>query len=287
VESTVSRAIWRRLEAINAVTYFAPECRAAYTDLGLRGFWMGYFAGRAAPLGPVSADIVDATFFNFHPAMVRRAIPDAWTYASPAAIVTARASAAAAATRRLAPVVDAAGPALRPLLTRAIAHGDATGRPLFAANRAVARTSDETTDLWQAATTLREHRGDGHVLLLREAGLGGCEAHVLYAATESVDPSVLRDNRGWSTDDWDAASERLQQRGLLESPARPTRAGQQLRRHIELGTDDLAWQPYAALADEEIERILEYAARIAGTIAASGVIPFPNPIGLPLPARDE
>ena len=114
----MSRTLWHSLEAINAVTYFAPECRAAYADLGLRGFWMGYFAGRASPLGAVSSDIVEATFFNFHPAMVRCAIPDAWTYASPAAVVAARASAAADAVRRLAPDVGAASAAIGPLLAR-------------------------------------------------------------------------------------------------------------------------------------------------------------------------
>jgi hypothetical protein len=43
--------MWRRLEPVHAVTYFAPECRAAFSDVGLRGFWMGCFAKRlAAPI---------------------------------------------------------------------------------------------------------------------------------------------------------------------------------------------------------------------------------------------
>ena len=86
VEPTTPRRAWLALEAVHAVTYFAPESRAALADLGLRGFWMGYFAGRAAPLGPVGPGVVEATFFNFHPAMVRRAIPDAWTFASPESV---------------------------------------------------------------------------------------------------------------------------------------------------------------------------------------------------------
>ena len=47
-----ARAMWTLFEPIHAVTYFAPEARGAYEEAGLRGFWRGYFAGRAAPLGP-------------------------------------------------------------------------------------------------------------------------------------------------------------------------------------------------------------------------------------------
>ena len=101
MDARLSRVIWHHLEAINAVTYFSPECREAPALLGLRGFWMGYFACRAAPMGPVSAAVVAATFFNFHPARVRRAIPDAWSWASPGDLLEARAGAAAAALRRL------------------------------------------------------------------------------------------------------------------------------------------------------------------------------------------
>jgi hypothetical protein len=75
MESGLARKIWHQLEAIHAVAYFSPECRAGLTEAGLRGFWMGYFAGRAAPLGAVSPGVVEATFFNFHPAMVPEPYP--------------------------------------------------------------------------------------------------------------------------------------------------------------------------------------------------------------------
>src|SRR5580658_1263845 len=91
------RRLWHRLEHLHAVTYFAPECREAHARAGLKGFWMGYFASRAAPLGPVGPGIVEALFFNFAPAMVRRAIPDAWDYVRPGDLVIDRAEAAAVA----------------------------------------------------------------------------------------------------------------------------------------------------------------------------------------------
>jgi hypothetical protein len=63
------------LEPIHAVTYFSPEPLAALKEAGYRGFWMGYFAGRAAPLGRASAEIVHAVCYNFVFEHVARAVP--------------------------------------------------------------------------------------------------------------------------------------------------------------------------------------------------------------------
>ncbi|OOK74251.1 salK domain protein [Mycobacterium kansasii] len=63
------------------MTYFAPEARAALTNLGYRGFWMGYFAARSAPLGQVPPEVVSAVFYNFALARVAKALPAAWEIA--------------------------------------------------------------------------------------------------------------------------------------------------------------------------------------------------------------
>ena len=63
------------------MTYFSEESIAAARDLGYRGFWMGYFAFRAAPLGPVGPAVVEALFNNFHADRVARALPNAWEIA--------------------------------------------------------------------------------------------------------------------------------------------------------------------------------------------------------------
>src|SRR5260370_40814312 len=73
-----ARAMWTLFEPIHAVTYFAAEARSAFEQAGVRGFWRGYFAGRAAPLGTPGAAVVTASFFNFAPAFVARAIPAVW-----------------------------------------------------------------------------------------------------------------------------------------------------------------------------------------------------------------
>ena len=252
MDAAVARTVWHRLEAINAVTYFSPECRDAPARLGLDGFWMGYFACRSAPMGAVGAGVVEATFFNFHPARVRRAIPDAWDRATPAAILDARSAAAASALRRL--LGDAAAERLAAevvsALEKVIDRAVPAGRPLFAANAALDRPTDSVGALFLAATTLREHRGDGHVALLTAAGLDGCEVHVLFAACEGVDPALYQQSRGWSPDDWAAAVDRLAIRGLLTEASAPTPTGQALRSEVEGRTDELAVAPYAALGDD-------------------------------------
>ena len=85
-----ARAMWSLFEPIHVVTYFDPLARERFTAAGLRGFWRGYFAGRAAPLGPVGPAPVIASFFSFAPQMVNRALPEVWTMATPAETLTAR-----------------------------------------------------------------------------------------------------------------------------------------------------------------------------------------------------
>ncbi len=80
-DPATARRMWQALETLHSTVYFAPEPRDAYRRAGLRGGWMGYFASRSAAMGPVPAEVVVATFYNFHPGMVHRAIPDAWGFA--------------------------------------------------------------------------------------------------------------------------------------------------------------------------------------------------------------
>src|ERR1700722_19234482 len=96
----LARRLYDRFEPVHAVTYFAPEARTAMDDLGYRGFWMGYFAARSAPLGQVAPEVVTAVFYNFAPARVDKALPAAWGIAGPQQALHARAAAAVAALRR-------------------------------------------------------------------------------------------------------------------------------------------------------------------------------------------
>lgn len=274
-----ARELWKRLEPIHSVTYFSSECREANARIGLRGFWMGYFGARAAPLGPVGPGVVEAAFFGFAPRMVRRAIPDAWSFASPGVILEARRIAAARALRRLCPVVGDIAGTVALSLRRVVDNADDCGRVLFGANRDLGPPGDTVESLWWLATCLREHRGDGHVAVLSAEGLDGCEAHVLFAAAALVPDELLRSARGWTTDEWRQATERLTSRGLLTGGG-VTPLGRALRQAIETRTDELA-DAALGVIDDDIDHVSSRLEPAGLAIAASGELPFPNPMGLP------
>lgn len=283
MDPSFARRMWERLETFHAVVYFAPEKKAAYDAAGLRGGWMGYFAGRAAPLGAVSAELVTALFYNFHPRMVRRSLPDAWSFSTPERVLDARLQVVDGALRRLLGAgVSALGEAAA-LACDAAGRCELDGRPLFAANAALEPPDEPHLRLWHAATMLREHRGDGHVAALVAVGLDGCEAHLTLVGTGTVPAAELQPNRGWSDEEWAAARARLAERGLLDGDGRLTSAGVELRRWVEDRTDALALAPWRALGEERAERLFSLLTGPAKAIVDGGGVPFPNPMGLPAP----
>ena len=150
--------MWPAFETYHAHIYFVPEAAEAYRRLGLKGGWMGYFASRSAALGPASAELVTAVFFNFHPAMVARALPDAWGLASPEDVLAARLQTADVALRRLIPEhVGSPAEAEAATLAREAAEAPAlAGRPLFAALRSLPWPEEPHLALWHACTLLRD-----------------------------------------------------------------------------------------------------------------------------------
>src|SRR5579875_2161232 len=105
----------------------AGAARAAFERAGLRGFWRGYFAGRGAPLGRASAAVVTASFFNFAPAFVARAIPAVWELITPEAALRARTAGAVAALRGLLTGQEAAMATAANLLWRAVGELEFAG----------------------------------------------------------------------------------------------------------------------------------------------------------------
>ncbi len=277
-----ARDLWLAIEPVHAVVYFDEGCRDSMADVGLRGFWMGYFAGRAAPLGPVGPDVVAATFFNFEPGMVARAIPDAWAIAAPERVWAQRRAGAAEALRRVVPDIGAGAQRVLPLLAAPIAVASPAGRPLFAATRATGWPDDPVVALWHACTCLREHRGDGHVAALTAYGLDAVEALVLFAASEGLPDALFLAARGWSEDAWAAAAGRLRGRGLLGADG-ISAEGATLRRSVEVMTDHQAALAFAVLDDGQQRDLLDALLPVGAAIRSAGIIAYPNPMGLPEP----
>jgi hypothetical protein len=278
---TLARAFWNALEPIHDVAYFAPVAVTAMRDAGLRGFWMGYFAGRVAPLGALPPGPVEAMCYSFAPSLVARAIPDAWRYAPPARVLEARLGGATAALREHAEA-ESFGE-IAAALWPAVEGCRFEGRPLAAGWASVPRPEDPVASAWLAATVLREHRGDGHVMAAVGAGLRGLDASVTHAATGAFPRSLIQPTRGWTDEDWAASERRLQARGLLDRDGRLTKSGGALRRDLELLTDRLAAGPVERIGETGVKAAIELCAPVSRALMDSGVVPLPNPVGVPRP----
>jgi hypothetical protein len=247
--TTLARAMWTLYEPIHAITYFAAEARAEFEQAGLRGFWRGYFAGRAAPLGAIGPAPVVGLFNSFAPSMVERALPAVWDLVSPAEALAARSRGAAAV---LAGVVDAREAArLADLLAPIVAVHKPAGHALGAANLALPKPDDPHARLWQACTSLREHRGDGHVAALVAVGATGADIMVLRCGM-GWDRAVHQPARGWSDEDWLAATARLVHRELLDADGKATEAGRAVVAEAEEITNLAAASPWEVLAPGEV-----------------------------------
>lgn len=283
-QPALARRFFDRYEPVHAVTYFAPEARAALDALGYRGFWMGYFAARSAPLGAAPREVVSAIFYNFAPERVAKALPAAWEIAGPQAALQARQESAVAALRRYGLDADENVRVAAELAGRAARHAPLDARPLFAANLALPWPDDPLSALWQATTLLREQRGDAHVAVLAAAGISGRESNVLHAAAGNVSRDYIARTRDYDETSWRLHEQRLAERGLLDDNGTLTAAGRELKNHIELTTDTLALSALDALSDDEVETLFGALTPITRAVVAGGDVPALTPMTL---RRDE
>jgi hypothetical protein len=277
-----ARRLWRALEPYHAIVYFAPEPQAACTELGTRGYWMSYFALRAAPLGAAPPELVAALFYGFAPRLVARAVPDTWAVAPPERYLAVRLAAVDAALRRVlgtaVPASEAVAEAAA-LAREAARAAPTAGRALGAANAALPWPDAPHLVLWQAQTVLRELRGDGHVAALLTAGLDPVESGVLHAAEIGMDQDWMRTRRGWTEQEWSDGTGRLVGRGLVTDGGALTPEGRARRVEVERRTDALADGAWAALGDRA-DRLVELTAPLVRAITRSDSFLRDNPMGL-------
>ena len=273
--SRVARRCWGALEMLQAAGWLAPQPAAAYAELGLRGR-VGYFAARSAPMGEVGAGVVTATFYVFAPSLVAHAIPSAWQKVSPADMVALRYRVVPATIRdMIGAAADDARLAEAAALARTACEGlSMPGRPLYAAHSLLDWPDDPMGELYHAAVLLREHRGDGHVAALVQAGVDPVEALVLDGLF-SGSTEFVRTTRGWTDQDWADGHTRLRSAGLITEGEAPTLTEEGLarRRDLERATDAAALAGWRHLGLAGCQELLELLAPLREPVLASGVLP--------------
>jgi hypothetical protein len=269
--NALARRMFELVEPIGVIPYSADDPNETMFALGFSDYWDTYFAGRAAPLGIVPAEVVDALFYNFAPGEVARHIPKVWQITTPEAALAARQLGCANALRRiLADHVDTAAFAhAAELLAKAAVSAPVAGRPMYAALRSLPMPDEVVPRLFHAASLLREHRGDGHIAALMSEGIGGVEAHVLYALGNDIPAEKFGRVHHLPAAQLAAVIDGMRDRGLVGADGWLTQQGRDVHARVESLTDDLAAAPYAALTPAEFDELVAALEPLAGALLAA------------------
>ena len=256
--NSMARRMFELVEPIGLIPYSADEPNEEMFALGFTNYWDTYFAGRAAPLGLPTAAVVDALFYNFAPGEVARHIPKVWRITTPEAAIAARQMGCVKALRRiLGDRVDS--PAFArgaELLIKAATSAPAEGRPMYAALRAIPIPDDVVARFFHAGSLLREHRGDGHIAALMVEGVGGLEAHVLFALDMDMPAEKFGRIHHLPAAQLAAVVDGMRDRGLIGDDGWLTEQGRVVKQRVEALTDDLAAKPYESLKPDELDELM-------------------------------
>src|SRR3954454_15702099 len=145
-----ARRLFELTEPISLVNFFSPEPNESMAALGFANYWDGYFAGRAAPLGRVPAEVVHAAFYSFADGEVARHIPQVWHTTTPEAAHAAREQGCVAALRRILGDLVATPELARSgeLLAKAATSAPTGGRVMYAGLRALPVPDEPVARLW-------------------------------------------------------------------------------------------------------------------------------------------
>jgi hypothetical protein len=271
------RACGYALNSFHSTIYFADDMNRELAGYGVRDSMAVYLAGRAAPLGTVSAGAVTAMFNAFAPELVARHLPAVWSQVTPDQAVSLRLLAADRVLARLlgesvlasAELAEAAELAM----TAALA-AERPGRPMYSANLDLPVPGPEHLRLWYASTLLREYRGDAHLIALGYVELDGLDALVSHCASpDGMPKAVVMAKRGWTEADWSASEQRLRDRGLMDRAGALTSAGLRCRAEIEQETDRLSRAPYQRLGAANVARLHELVQKLVDRAAGSEAFP--------------
>src|SRR3954452_16488874 len=269
--NSMARRMFELVEPIGVIPYSADELNDTMFALEFTNYWDTYFAGRAAPLGVVPAEVVDALFYNFAPGEGARHIPKVWSTTTPEAAIAARRTGCANALRRiLADHIDSPAFArATELLVKAATSAPLEGRPMYAALRALPVPDDVVVRMFHAASLLREHRGDGHIAALMTEAIGRLEAHALFALGMDMPAEKFGRIHPLPAPQLAAVIDGMRDRGLIGDDGWLSQRGRAVKERVEGLTDDLAAKPYESLAPGELDELMSTLEPLATLLLAA------------------
>lgn len=263
--SARARLLGSALEPLVGQVYFSPECHRNYVALGFdpsSGEAGGvalpdgpaYFTSRGSVMGQVPGEVVAAAFAVFNPDVVIPCVQLGWSRTDASTICAARDDGAIAQlTRILGAAPDGIARAAE-LLGRAVGPLRPEGRPLYAGVRSLVVPDDPLAALWRYGDMLREYRGDSHTAAWVSAGVDATEIGLLSELYWGLPTRSYSRTRAWTTEQFDAATARLEARGWLAAGAF-TEIGRAARETIEISTDAQMRPAIEAIGDDMDELI--------------------------------
>lgn len=283
--SAAARTLGSLLEPVTGQVYFSPECHANYVALGFDpspGVANGvalpdgpaYFTSRGSVMGQVAGHVVAAAFGVFNPDVVVPCVQLGWSRTDAATICAARDDGAIGQLHRILGESPAGVDRVIELLQRAVEPLRPEGRALFSGLRSQAIPGSRVGAMWRLGDMLREYRGDSHIAAWISAGADATEIGLLTEWYWGLPPRSYSRTRAWNDAQFDAATERMQTRGLVDGDG-ITPAGRAYREAIEVATDAQMAPAIAALGDDldelfDLLRPWGEAVRAAGGYLPSG-----------------
>jgi hypothetical protein len=154
-------------------------------------------------------------------------------------------------------------------LIKAATGAPIEGRPMYAALRAIPVPDDVVTRLFHAASLLREHRGDGHIAALMVEGVGGLEAHVLFALAMNMPAENFGRIHHLPAPQLRAVIDGMRDRGLIGDDGWLSDQGRAVNQRVESLTDDVAAKPYESLEAGELDELMANLEPLAALLLAA------------------
>ena len=264
--SAMARKLGSVIEPFAGQVYFSPECHAEYVALGFdaspreaNGVALpdgpAYFTSRGSVMGQVPGEVVAAAFGVFNPEAVIPSVALGWSRTDAVTICSARDRGAIGQLRRLLGDAPDEIDAARPILERMVEPLRPEGRPLFAGLRSLGLPDDALGAAWRLCDMLREFRGDAHISAWTAAGYDATEIGLVSELYWGLPSRSYSRTRAWTVEQFDAATERLCSRGILdESGAGLTERGLAEREAIEVATDG-QMRPAITAAGDALEEL--------------------------------